>query len=426
MEHLVSIVRKELTELIRDQKFIAGLIVTVAMFPLLGAFMGGVFRSAREGGVVIGIIDKDGGSYAKVLREALSVNATIMDISELDEARSREIDAVVVIPQGFTKNLSEGRRGIIEVYAVLKGASLSAGIKASRAIRIIGAAGSMLSLKLVEGTGLDPTFLMRPISTHMLTIYKGRVISVNPAYITSIVMGQAATVPWVMFMLVIMTAQLAVTSMALEKENKTLEFLLSQPVSRTTILAGKLIAALVLALISAAVFFVGFSIYMAQVMPPEVSELTKVMGETSRLDLASVGLSPTPLSAGLMLLDVLLGLLAVMSLSLILGAATEDVRSAQSLFGIIIPLILLPALGLMFADIEMMPVPARVVIFIDPFSHPILAVRAAFENDYTTLAVSAGYLAIFSIAMLYVASKLFASERILTLRFGWRRSRLKR
>jgi len=80
----------------------------------------------------------------------------------------------------------------------------------------------------------------------------------------------------------------------------------------------------------------------------------------------------------------------------------------------------------MFVDLDVLPLPAKVVIFADPFSHPILAVRAAFENDYAVLAVSAGYLAAFSVAMLYIASKLFASERILTLRFGWRRLRFKR
>ena len=418
MEHLISIIRKELIELLRDQRLILGLVMTILIFPLMGTFISGVFRETVTTSATIGVVDNDRGEYARSLIEALKANATVIAVSSLEEGANANVDIIVVIPEGFSANLTESKQGFVEVYAVLKGVSMSASIRPTRALSLVQDAARRLAVKIAASLGVNPKLMTEPFYSRTKTIYKGKIVNVHPAVLTGFLAGQLATTPIAVFILVMFTAQLAVTSMALEKENKTLELLLSQPVNRMTILAGKLVASLVLAIISSVVFLVGFTLYMSQItsMTPETANIS--------LDqLSLLGLLPTPLSATLMIIDILLGLLAVMSLALIIGAATEDVRSAQSLLSLVLPLILIPALGLMFVDIETMPPAVAIVVMIDPFAHPVLAVSAAFTNNYRLLLLSVAYLLGFSIVTLYIASKLFASERILTLRLRWKRVR---
>jgi len=419
VEHLANVVKKELLELMRDQKFIAGLIISVLMFPLMGTIVGGSIGASTAEKSVIGVVDCDGGEYARLFQEYLSESAEIVRLRSLEEA-TEDLNAVIVIPEGFSKNISSYLKADVEVYVILASSSISATIKSSKATGAIMGAQGRLSEYVVENAGLNPDFTLKPVRIKEYTIFEGKVAYVPPEVVSNLVFSQVAMLPMVIFMLVMFTAQLAITSMALEKENKTLELLLSQPVNRMTILVGKLIASLILSLISAFAFFIGFSFYMSQTVPSSTENIVKNININ---ELLSLGVFPTPVSSALLLINVLLGLLAVMSLSVVIGAATEDVRSAQSLMGLVFPLILIPALTLMFTDLETMPLPLALVVIADPFSHPMIAVKAAFTNNYSQLLLSAAYLIVFSLVSLYVASKLFASERILTLRFRWSRRR---
>ena len=59
-----------------------------------------------------------------------------------------------------------------------------------------------------------------------------------------------------------------ITSMGLEKENKTLETLLTLPVKRESIILGKMAGAIVVALLMAVVYIGGFNYYMSSFTPP--------------------------------------------------------------------------------------------------------------------------------------------------------------
>ena len=81
--------------------------------------------------------------------------------------------------------------------------------------------------------------------------------------------------------------QIAATSVASEKEEKTLETLLSLPISRFTILFGKLAGSTIVAAVGAIAIIIGFNYYMGSFM---------VMGDMGvPVDLAAIGLAPTPL-----------------------------------------------------------------------------------------------------------------------------------
>jgi ABC-2 type transport system permease protein len=66
------------------------------------------------------------------------------------------------------------------------------------------------------------------------------------------------------------------------------------------------------------------------------------------------------------------------------------------------------------------------IFYAIPYSHPIIASKAVIMNDYTTVIFGIIYVAAFTIVIMYIASRLFATEKILTakLKFkGLKRSR---
>jgi ABC-2 type transport system permease protein len=113
-------------------------------------------------------------------------------------------------------------------------------------------------------------------------------------------------------------------------------------------------------------------------------------------------------------------LLSALALAVIVSAFTEDVRSAQSIVGNIYPLIFIPSLLLMYLDVNALPIALKLFIYAIPFSHPIIAAKAVTMGDNLTAALGVVYVAAFTIVIMYVASRLFATEKILTAKLKFR------
>ncbi|MEM3153848.1 MAG: ABC transporter permease, partial [Candidatus Bathyarchaeia archaeon] len=142
---------------------------------------------------------------------------------------------------------------------------------------------------------------------------------------------------------------------------------------------------------------------------------------SANLDLAALGLTPS--SYGYLLLGVSLfvTMLSALALAVIMSAFAEDVRSAQSFVGYIYPLIFLPSFALIYLDINALPLALRILFYAIPFSHPIIASKAVIMGDYWTAALGIIYVSVFTIVVMYVASRLFATEKILTAKIKFKR-----
>jgi ABC-2 type transport system permease protein len=223
-------------------------------------------------------------------------------------------------------------------------------------------------------------------------------------------MTQSLMIPMVLMILLIMAAQLAATSVAMEKEEKTLETLLTTPVPRGTILIGKIAGVVVISAIAVVAYMLGFSYYM--------SSMNAISVEGSGIDLAAIGLAPSAEGMAILLVTLFLSLVSALSLSVLVASFTEDVRSAQSLLGILYVPILIPALVLMFVDIGQLPGLAQGAILAIPFTYPILAAKAMYTGEYLLLVAGIVYQVIFTAIVIYCASRLFSSEKILTTRLS--------
>ena len=60
-----------------------------------------------------------------------------------------------------------------------------------------------------------------------------------------------------------------------------------------------------------------------------------------------------------------------------MSAFSENVRGAQALVGYIYPLIFLPAMALMYLDINSLPMAMQAVFYAIPYSHPIHRIQSS-------------------------------------------------
>jgi ABC-2 type transport system permease protein len=198
----------------------------------------------------------------------------------------------------------------------------------------------------------------------------------------------------------------------MEKEEKTLETLLSLPMDRFAILMGKLAGSILVAGVGALTYMVGFTFY--------VNSFSGAMSSGSNIDLATLGLVPSPFGYLLLGISLFVTLLSALALAVILSAFADDVRGAQSLVGYIYPLLFIPSLLMIYVDFNSLPIWLRAVLFAIPYSHPVLASKAVTTGDYWTAVWGIIYVSLFTIGIMYAASRLFATEKILTAKLKFR------
>jgi len=419
---LGNLVLKELKELMRDPKILIGMILMpLIIFPIIGGIVGASMEAAKEKLAEMSIMvwNHDNGSYARNFTRYLSnsgIKIHEIEASTLEEAVSLMLNynatLLIVIPEDFSKNISnvlEGNALVgaeVEVFGVFGGG----GVFEEIGVSVIDS--------LIESYNRRKA--PNPIRLRKSTVVKGEILfGVDPSMVAGLMMMQSIMLPIMIMMLLTFAMQIAATSVAMEKEEKTLETLLTLPIGRFTILAGKLAGSIIVAAVGALAYLVGFSFYMG-------SFIGAIPTEELNLDLASLGLAPSALGYVLLGTSLFVSLLSALALAIILSAFAENVRSAQSLIGFIYPLIFVPSFVLMYLDISLLPFPLRILILAIPYSHPILTSKAVIMGDHLTAVLGILYVSAFTVAILYVAAKLFATEKILTVKLRMKSFRRKK
>jgi ABC-2 type transport system permease protein len=250
--------------------------------------------------------------------------------------------------------------------------------------------------------------------TSQSAIIKGEIQpNVDPATLSGLMLSQSIALPVTILILLTYSMQIAATSVAMEKEEKTLETLLTLPVDRFAILMGKLTSAAIVSGIGALTYMVGYS-YM-------LGSVTMGMDVGTGIDLVALGLVPSLLGYALLGITLFVTLLSGLALAVIMSAFAEDVRSATALVGYVYPLIFIPSLALMYLDINTLPFAVKAVLYAIPYSQPIIASKAVIAGDYLTVVLGIVYVTAFTLVVMYIASRLFATEKILTAKLKFKR-----
>jgi ABC-2 type transport system permease protein len=152
-----------------------------------------------------------------------------------------------------------------------------------------------------------------------------------------------------------------------------------------------------------------------------LGSITLGIPSAASIDLVKLGLVPSAFGYLLLGISLFITLLSGLALAVIMSAFAEDVRGATALVGYVYPLIFIPAMALMYLDINTLPFALKAVLFAVPYSQPIIASKAIIMSDYSMVIFGIVYVAVFTLVVMYVASRLFATEKILTAKLKFKR-----
>ena len=341
-----NILVKELKELIRDPKILVGIIIIpIVMFPALGLIIGYAEQSAIEQAqkTQLLVLNNDSGNWSQTLINYLQAagaettlvkNLTPQQLVDEGLLAKNNATQFVEIPQGFTESLTQHFAGDSNITATINvyGEFTIGGVFSN-----IGSSG-ITSLVYSFNRYIAPDVL----KTTQSSIIKGEIQqNVDPATLSSLLLSQSIILPVAIMILLTYSMQIAATSVAMEKEEKTLETLLTVPVDRFSILMGKLSSSALVAGLGAMTYLIGYSYLFGSIT-------SGVSTTGAPLDLAALGLAPTAIGYILLGITLFVTLLAGLALAVIMSAFAEDVRGATALVGYVYPLIFIPSLALIY------------------------------------------------------------------------------
>ncbi len=422
---------KELRELINPQMII-GLVISVVMLMMMGNFMGSVMDEAVSGEQEAYICDEDKTDFTREIIDKVSKmeNVTLHE-TELNGQTYQELinnlgaESVIIIPEGFTeKAFDDDDATDIELVNHLKSISISSTISGTMSENIVSSLkNTACNILLEQKYGVnekDIEKVKNPVTVKSITVVGEKSAEVDSETLVGMATSQGVIVPLVVFIMVIFAAQMIVSAISTEKIDKTLETLLSAPVSRMSVLGAKMLAAAIMAIINAVVYMFGFSSYMGKMMTGtgiSPDTLGSAVEQTNTISSAMQELG-LQMSAGdyvLLGMQMFMTILIALSISLMLGVLVNDPKAAQTVITPVMLMAMIPYLVSMFSDVSELPILLKIFMWIIPFTHTFNATKNILFNNMGEFWAGFAYQFVFFAGCMLLATRLFASDKIFTV-----------
>jgi ABC-2 type transport system permease protein len=425
MKNFSHLLIKEIKELINKQ-----LIISLAFMVLIFIFIGNVTKSEMKKAMAkqkIAVLDLDKSGISRNIIGALNMANFIIEEKSgekdrvIEEVRSSKVDLLVVIPAGFSQAVSNFKSGEVETYSYLRGISV-AGTRKSEVVKVLlNTTNEFLSNEYLKNKlpEIDPKLLKAPIKSREFVVVKEKMAEGSGSSVMGTLYAQSFILPIILMMIIMYSSQMVITAIAMEKQNKTLETLLTVPISRTAIVTAKMLAAGIVGLLSAAIYMYGFRSAFSF---SERDISTAISGVTPILK--QLGLTITTQSYAIFGLSLFLTILCALSLATILGVLAEDYRTAQTLTVPLIFLLMIPYFISLFTDINAISLPAKILILAIPFSHPFFAMQNIMFGHMKMVWLGIIYNFLFVVVMLYWTTRIFSTDRVLTMKLKWGRKKV--
>ncbi|MDT8433676.1 MAG: ABC transporter permease [Anaerosomatales bacterium] len=427
MRKFTVLLRKEVRELLTAQ-ILLPFLVTVLVFVAIGNLIGQQSDQAEDA-QAIAVLDRDGTEASAGLAAALEQGG--FAVVPLDAGASDVPAALadvnlslgLIVPDGFEQGLAAGEPQELQVYAVLRNFSFFATRDVGALSAVLLAVNEGLSGEMIAAAapGADPVALKNPVRFSENVVIGTTEARASVVEVLTFVSNQTTFIPIILFIVIVFAAQMIATTIANEKENKTLETLLAAPVNRTGLVGAKMVAASLVALLSAGVYMFGLRYYMQGVTEGLGGGLP---GATEAPDaIAALGLALGTGDYTILGLTLFLSILVALAIAVILGAFAENVRAVQSLLAPLMVLLMIPYFLTLFVDLEQLGPAVRWFVYAIPFSHAFTAAPNLFLGNYQTVWIGIGYLALWCAGLIYTAGRIFSTDRILTMKLDLRRKR---
>ncbi len=401
------LVVKEVKELIRDPRIILPIIlIPLIMFPVMGGIAGYAQKAATPRRVTIGVMDLDETQLSRAFTSFLAgSNFTLILVEPGDPAKAlsyveeRGGRALLVVERGFAQGLGNGTAEI-SIYLRWQGGMVTTVSLLERISSAVQAFKEAYVSQLLEESGKDPRALRPVVIRGSIITRRGSILATQD--VIAALMQSYSMIPIIGIVLVSVVMQVVATSIASEKENKTLESLLTLPVERWKILMAKIMGPTLLALLSSVIYVFGMNYYFSQAIPVEASG-------ASISEIVGVG---NLFVYGLVIASAIF---AMSTLAMIIASFAEDVRGATSMVGLFYILVFLPAFLVMLTG-GAVPWGFYVAMHAIPSTALFTSMDNLVSGDAVFVLLCLLYNFAFSAAMIYVGSRILGSEKIFTSR----------
>lgn len=422
----INLLQKELKELINGQ-MILSLAVILAMLFIMGNITKSAINDVTEEAQnpKINISDRDDTDFTQNLIEVLKNSGAEIKVFETDGDNyadilsENDIKNIVIIPKGFTDSIENGEKPEIITASRMTSAATLSNISTgtSGAITLIQ---NCIANTIATEAGMSPEqfeLMENPIMLTDNTVVDDKSANTSIESIMNKISMQNAILPIIVFLLIMMTSQSLISSISNEKIDKTLETLLSAPVSRSSIITAKMLAAAVVALINAGVYMIGFSKFIKSSSIQAENLVSSISVDDA---LSQLGLNLSVGDYVLVGIQLFMTIMICLSVSIMLGALVNDTKSSQTVIMPIMMLAMVPYVISMLADINTLPMIVRILVYAIPFTHTFSGMsNLMFGNNTIFFGGLIYQIIVFAICMFF-ALRLFKSDKILTisLNFG--------
>ena len=392
---------KELKDLSRDYKTI----VYVVVMPLLAlpglAILSGGLYSAQNINVVI--VDLDGTSLSRGFAEGLASYiesaplGASLTVRFSDEQPSGLAGFTVVIRSGFSDGVSRlDGQAVVEVYYV-------PGVAAMETLEaLVRSYVSSFERSIVEsrvealskaaGIGVDTRALLDPIVVSRGYRTPSGAVAGEEARIVAF---SAKVIAFSLFFVVNPAIVFMSDAIVGEKERRSIERLLTSPVSRRDLLAGKMAASAILssgAAVADSLALIAFFILYGSKLSANVLLLASWIASVALL------------------------ILMTSALVSIVASRSNTMRSAQAGSFAIMMIALAIYFSSFIVDYDSLPGSIKMMLSLIPFTHASLAVYRASLGEVTGVIFHIALLAAFTAGFAYLAYKSFQPEKLVAFR----------
>lgn len=436
-----NLLKKELRELITKQAIIS-MVFTMVLLIIMGQVMGTAMEESFDTSTITLCNQDDSQFTANILKkidDSQSTTINYVTFESDDYAAELErlgIKNAVIIPQGYGDSITVDKKpATIKFVSTMSTAGISSSMSTISGADVINEIQTVCMNEIMsENYGLtdeEIALVRNPMETVEYTVNNGKTAQISASALGAITMMQSMIAPFAIFFLLLMASQMIMTAISTEKIDKTLETLLSAPVSRMTVLSAKMVAAVISALLNAVFMIAGFALYMMGMMGSAVNEISTSVNETASIDMsaadgvtgvaqamAELGIALTPVSYVLFALQLFLTIAIGLAISLILGAMATDVKSVQTLIMPVMISVMIPFFVTMFTNVNEMSPVFKVIIYAIPFTHTYTTLTNLMNGDMIIYWAGLAYQIIFFAVCMFLAVKMFTTDKLFTMSFS--------
>lgn len=432
---LGNLLKKELKELLTVQALFS-MVFTCLLLVMMGQIMGSAMDEALFN-TTVNIVNYDTSDFTDEMLKKLpeyGADVNLLKLEKTDDYSAKlaelEITNLVVIPENFGESVMNGSESAqVQCISLINKTGLSSTMSDLSASTVTSSINDYVSDYLQNErfalTEEEQVLIESPIVTVEYTAANGKTLQISSTALSSMLMMQSFIAPFAVFFLILMASQMIMTAISTEKIDKTLETLMSAPVSRITVLTAKMLAALIVALLNAASMIIGFIFYMQGMMGGAIELETAEAEMNMGGDIMNVadammqfGFTLTAADIVLFGIQLFLTIAIGLSFSLILGAMATDTKSVQTLVLPIMLATMIPFFVTMFADVNSLSAVPKAIMYIIPFTHTYTAMNNLMFGNTALFWIGLVYQLIFFVVCMYLAVRVFTTDLLFTMNFN--------